>query len=356
MISTLTAALNQGQFRIIVGLFRPGWLQAECEALGVRTTVMPLAGRFNFQWFSACLRLVRKERVALIHAHEFSAILCGWIVATLAGVPFVATVHGKNYFWEKLRRRIAYRLVSRRGTMVAVSQDLKRFICEKVGVAAERVEVIYNGVGQAQTVTDDEVQECKAELGISEFYPVLGVVGSLYLVKGHRFLISAMSEIIRRWPGAVLLVIGRGELEASLKAQVERLGIGANVRFLGMRQDVPRLLSVLDAFVLPSLSEGLSLALLEAMASGKPVVATLVGGNPELIDHGRTGFLVQPEDAKDLAANLVKLLSDPGMMQQFGRQGVERVRQHFSLEQTVDQYSDLYARSLRVRDSGMDKQ
>ena len=76
---------------------------------------MPLVGRFNLQWFRACLRLLRRERVALIHAHEFSAVLCGWIVATLAGVPFVATVHGKSYFWEKLRRRVAYRLVSRQG-------------------------------------------------------------------------------------------------------------------------------------------------------------------------------------------------------------------------------------------------
>jgi glycosyltransferase involved in cell wall biosynthesis len=355
MISTLTAALNHGSFRIIVGLFRPGWLQTECEALGVKTLVMPLAGPFKLQWFRACLRLIRSERVALIHGHEFSAILCGWIVATVAGVPFVATVHGKNYFWEKLRRRVAYRLVSRHGTMVVVSQDLKRFVCDKVGVAEKRVEVIYNGVAPAQTVTDEEAQKYKAELGISGRYPVLGVVGSLYPVKGHRFLLEAMPELLRRWPKAVLLVIGRGELDVSLKEQVEQLAIGANVHFLGMRQDVPRLLSVLEAFVLPSLSEGLSLALLEAMASGKPVVATRVGGNPELIDHGRTGFLVQPEDARDLAANLVKLLSDPGMMQQFGRQGAERVRQRFSMGQMVDRYRDLYARSLSVHNSGMNK-
>src|SRR6185295_3302337 len=170
MISTLTAALNRDQFRIIVGLFRPGWLQVECEALGVKTFVMPLAGPFNLQWFRACLRLLRRERVALIHAHEFSAILCGWIVATLAGVPFVATVHGKNYFWEKRRRRVAYRLVSRHGTMVAVSQDLKRFVCKKVGISEKRVQVIYNGVAPAQMVTDEEVQKCKIEIGISGCY------------------------------------------------------------------------------------------------------------------------------------------------------------------------------------------
>ncbi len=355
MISTLTAALNQGQFRIIVGLFRPGWLQAECEALGVRTSVMPLAGRFNLQWFRACLRLLRKERVALIHAHEFSAILCGWIMAKLAGIPLVATVHGKNYFSEKLRRRVVYRFVSRQGTMITVSHDLKRFVCDKVGVAEKRVEVIYNGVAPALTVTDEETQKCKAELGISGCYPVLGVVGSLYIVKGHGFLLEAMPELLRRWPRARLLVIGRGELEVALKEQVEQLAIGTNVHFLGMRQDVPRLLSVLDAFVLPSLSEGLSLALLEAMACGKPVVATRVGGNPELIDHGRTGFLVQPEDAKDLAAYLVKLLSDPKMMQQFGRQAAERVGQHFSVGQMVDQYNDRYASLLSVHNSVMSK-
>lgn len=349
MISTLAAALNQGQFRVIVGMFWPGWLQTECETFGVKTYVMPLGGCFNLQWFRACLRLVRRERVGLIHAHEFSAILCGWIVATMAGVPFVATVHGKNYFWEKLRRRIAYRLVSRHGRMVVVSQDLKRFLCDKVGVAGKRVEVIYNGVAPAQAVTDQETQRCKAELGILGCYPVLGVVGRLDPVKGHRYLLEAMPEILRRWPKAQLLVIGPGELEAALKEQVKQLAIGANVHLLGMRQDVRRLLSVLDAFVLPSLSEGFSIALLEAMASGKPVVATLVGGNPELIDPGRTGFLVQPEDTRDLAANLVSLLSDPGIMQQFGQEGAERVRQHFNVWQMVDRYRDLYVRLLSAR-------
>ncbi|MEO7860658.1 MAG: glycosyltransferase family 4 protein [Nitrospirales bacterium] len=355
MISMLAAALNQGQFRIIVGLFRPGWLQAECEARGVMTCVMPLTGLFNLQWFRACVRLLRREHVALVHAHEFSAILCGWIVAMVTGVPFVATVHGKNYFWEKFRRRVAYRLVSRHGAMVVVSEDLKRFVCDKVGVAQNRVEIIYNGVARAQTITDEEVQACKADLEVSDCYPLLGVVGSLYPVKGHRFLLEAMPEILRQWPKARLLVIGRGELDVALKEQVEQLAIRTHIHFLGMRQDVPRLLSLLDVFVMPSLSEGLSLALLEAMASGKPVVATRVGGNPELIDHGRTGFLVQPGDPRDLAANLLKLLSDPGMMQRFGRQAAERARQHFSMGQMVDRYRDLYARSLNAHNVGMSK-
>jgi glycosyltransferase involved in cell wall biosynthesis len=353
VISTLAQALNDDRFRVIVGLFKSGWLQTECERLGVETRVIPLKGTLHMQWFRNCFRLVREERIALIHGHEFSAIVYGWIVSRLAGIFFVGTVHGKNYFWQKLRRRLAYRTISRLGQLVAVSEDLKDFIVKTVGIPASRVQVIYNGVESGSPVSDAEIDRCRAELGLSAGDPVIGTVGSLYPVKGHRYLLDAMPTILRQYPNAVLLLIGRGELEISLKEQTQRLGIEERVRFLGMRQNVPKLLAVMDVFVLPSLSEGLSLALLEAMASGKPVVATHVGGNSELIDHGRTGFLVQPEDARDLAANLLKLLSDPEKMQQFGRQAAERVRQHFSMGLMVDRYRDLYARALTVHNSGM---
>jgi len=353
VISTLAQALNDDRFRVIVGLFKSGWLQTECERLGVETRVIPLKGTFHRQWFRNCFRLVREERIALVHGHEFSAIVYGWIISLLAGIPFVGTVHGKNYFWQKLRRRLAFRTISRFGQLVAVSEDLKAFIVKTVGIPASRVQVIYNGVECCSPPSDPEIDRCRAELGLSAGDLIIGTVGNLYPVKGHRCLLDAMATILRRYPNAVLLLIGRGELEISLKEQTQRLGIEERVRFLGMRQDVPKLLAVMDIFVLPSLSEGLSMALLEAMASGKPVVATRVGGNPELIDHGRTGFLVQPEDVSDLAANLLKLLSDPEKIKQFGQQAAERVRQQLSMRQMVVWYKDLYARSLTVHNSGM---
>ena len=353
VVSTLARALNDDRFQVIVGLFRSGWLQTECERLGVETRVIPLRGLLHVQWFRKCFRLVREERIVLIHGHEFSAIVYGWIVSRLAGIPFVGTVHGKNYFWQKLRRRLAYRTISRFGQLVAVSEDLRNFIVKTVGIPVSRVQVIYNGVESSSPLNDAEIDRCRAELGLSAGDLVIGTVGSLYPVKGHRYLLDAMPTILGRYPNAVLLLIGRGELEISLKEQAQRLGIEARVRFLGLRQDVPKLLAAMDVFVLPSLSEGLSMALLEAMASGKPVVATRVGGNPELIDHGRTGFLVQPEDVSDLAANLLKLLSHPGMIKQFGQQAAERVRQQLSMRQMVVRYKDLYARSLTVHDSGM---
>jgi glycosyltransferase involved in cell wall biosynthesis len=119
-----------------------------------------------------------------------------------------------------------------------------------------------------------------------------------------------------------------------------------------LRQDVPRLLSVLDAFVLPSLSEGLSLAMLEAMAAGKPVVATAVGGNPELVGQCQAGFLVGPADAGSLAEKIVELLQDPLLLQRFSEHGAKRICQLFSLEHMVDQYRGLYASLLAVKGGG----
>jgi len=342
VISTLSAELNRAGFRIIVGLFRQGWLQMECERLGVETQVIPLLGPLHFRWFANCLHLVRHEKIAVIHAHEFSAIVYGWIVARLAGVPFVGTIHGKNYFWEKLRRRLAYRTVARRGQLVAVSEDLKHFIVNTVGIPASRIQVIYNGVEPSLRMSDAEVDRCRTELGLRAGDLVIGTVGSLYPVKGHQYLLDAMPAVLRGYPNAILLLVGRGELEVSLKEQAKRLGIEERVRFLGMRQDVPRLLAVMQVFVLPSLSEGLSMALLEAMVSGKPAVATRVGGNPELVEHGKTGLLVQAENATALANSLMRVLGDRTMMHQFGRAGAARIQQHFSVIQMAIRYRDLY--------------
>jgi glycosyltransferase involved in cell wall biosynthesis len=311
----------------------------------VETIVMPLSGPLHVGWFFNCLRLIRRERVALIHAHEFSAIVYGWIVSRLAGIPFIGTIHGKNYFWEKARRRAAYRIIARTATLVAVSEDLKRFVVERIGIPADRIKVIYNGVTPGPPVNDAEVERCRVELGIQAGDIVLGSVGSLYPVKGHRFLLDAMPAVIERFPNTVLIIAGRGELEVPLKDQAKSLGIEHNVRLLGMRQDIPRLLAMMDVFVLPSLSEGLSMALLEAMAAGKPVVATRVGGNPELVEEGETGMLVTAEDAAELAASLITMLKEPTTMHFFGRIGAVRVQRQFSMHRMSNQYADLYSAS-----------
>ena len=219
---------------------------------------------------------------------------------------------------------------------------------EKVGIQNGRIRVIYNGVTPGPPVSDVEVERCRSELGIQAGDRVLGTVGSLYPVKGHTFLLDTMPAVLQRFPNIVLIIAGRGELEVSLKDQAKRLGIERKVRFLGMRQDIPRLLALMDVFVLPSLSEGLSMALLEAMAAEKPVVATRVGGNPELVEEGKTGMLVTAEDAAELAAALVEMLREPTTLHLFGKTGAVRVQRNFSIHRMSTQYADLYTASCNA--------
>lgn len=342
MITTLSSTLNRDQHRVIVGLSRPGWLQDECRRLNVETRVISLEGPFHIQWLKTCFELIRSEKVALVHAHEFSAIVYGWIVTRLAGVPFVGTIHGKNYFWEKLRRRLAYRIISRSGRLVAVSEDLKRFVMSAIGLPEARIQVIYNGIESNFPVSDGNVDRCRAELNLKPGDPVIGAIGSLYPVKGHQYLLDAMPALIRQHPNVTLLLIGSGDLEVPLKEQAKRLRIEQQVRFLGLRGDIPRLLAVMDVFVLPSLSEGHSLALMEAMLAGRPVVASRVGGNAELVLEGETGILVPSKDPYALTEALHQLLDNRTMREAFGHQATRRVQQQFSARLMTDGYKRLY--------------
>lgn len=342
VIQHLAAFVDRRRFRPLICLFRPGWLKEQCEREGVPTYVLPCRAVWDWNWVLEVRKIIRRERVVLIHAHEFDAIVHGTAVARLLGIPIVATVHGKHYYWEKFRRRLAYRLVSRYATIVAVSEDLKRFIVGEVGISSERIRVIYNGVGPMPRIDQAELAELKTELGIDPSEQVVGLVGSLYPVKGHKYLLEAVPTILKTYPRTTFIIIGRGELEVALKEETARLGLEPKVRFLGLRQDVPRLLALMDVFVLPSLSEGLSMALLEAMAAGKPAVATNVGGNPELVVQGETGLLVPSEDCTALASEIGALLSNRGLASRFGEAARARVERRFSLNAMVNNYQSLY--------------
>lgn len=349
VISNLSASLDPARYRAILCLFRPGWIQEHTENRGVRTYVIPTQGMFDWRWVLRVKRLLKDEHVDLIHAHEFDANVQGTFVAALSGVPLVATVHGKNYFWEKLRRRLAYQWVSRNATMVAVSENLKQFIVEKVGVDSGHVKVVYNGVDLLPHCGPADIDQCRKELDLPTGDQIVGVVGNLYPVKGHQYLIAAIPAVLAKCPNTTFIFAGRGQLEGELKEQVHQLGVAPKVRFLGLRQDIPRILAVLHAFVLPSLSEGLSLAILEAMVAGKPVIATDVGGNPELVEDSETGYLVPSQNSQALADRLISLLMNRDRALQFGKVGQLRAQGQFSLRTMVREYQAIYDQCIEAR-------
>jgi glycosyltransferase involved in cell wall biosynthesis len=349
LVNKLAVGFNNESFRSLVCLFRPGWLQQQCEGDGIPTAVIPNKGLFDVAWLRRFLALIREEQVQIIHAHEFDAIVHGTLAAVLARIPIVATIHGKNYYWEKATRRIAYRVASRYARMVTVSEDLRGFVTQRTGIPSRLMRVIYNGIDAHPDVDPHEQALLRKEIGLDTQDQIVGAVGSLYPVKGHRFLIEAAPAIIEACPRARFVLVGRGDQEVHLKEQVERLGIERYVYFLGLRQDVRRLLSLMDVFVLPSLSEGLSVAMLEAMASARPVVATRVGGNAELVVEGETGMLVPSEDSHALANSIVSVLLDRPRARVMGLMGRERVEQRFQIYMMIDQYRKLYTECLETR-------
>lgn len=347
VVAGVASGLDPARYRSVVCLFRDGWLRDRCERLGLETHIIPINRMVDLRWLRQFRALLRDRQVALIHAHEFGANTWGTVAGRLARRPVVATVHGRSYYADSGRRRLAYRLVSRAAVMVAVSEDVKRFVVGSTGVAPRRVRVVHNGIGLPAPVSNEARARVRAELGIHEGEQVVTVVGNLYPVKGHRYLLEAAPQVLALCPSTVFLFAGRGDCEAELRGQAKSLGIEARVRFLGLRQDVPALLAIGDVFVQPSLSEGLSIAILESMAAAKPVVTTRVGGNPELVADGVNGLLVEPADARALAAAVTRVLMDAEEARRFGDNGLERVRSRFSIGAMVREYEAIYAAALR---------
>lgn len=346
IVKRLAGALDPERFRSVVCLFRTGWLSEACEQVGLPTHVIEINGAFDVRWAQKFLHLLQAERVALIHAHEFTANTYGTLLGRLAGIPVVATIHGKNYYSEQGKRRTAYRLVSRAARMVAVSEDLKQFVVERVGIPSHRIKVIYNGVETPQRSNELHIQSVKKDLNLTKWDHLIGSVGSLYPVKGQIHLIRAMPAILRVYPRTGLVLVGQGDLAEELKEEAVRIRVEEHVQLLGFRSDIPVLLNLMDVFVLPSLSEGLSMALLEAMAAECPVVATRVGGNVELVEEGMTGYLVPSENPQLLAERVIDLLRNKEEARRFGRRGRERVRDEFSLAGMADAYQECYCDAI----------
>jgi glycosyltransferase involved in cell wall biosynthesis len=347
MMVHLAAGLGS-EYRSEAALIRDSWLGTALQKRGVPVTMLRSGFEGSFATLRNLMKLIRQRRVAILHTHEFFMNTLGLVASRLTGVPVVATVHGKNYYSERFRRRLAYRLVGRSaGQMVAVSDDVREFLVEQVGIPSNRIRVVRNGVPVNGQSSHERLSTLRERLGLDQNARVVGTVGSLYPVKGHKYLIDAAVHVVRRCPDVTFLIVGRGRLREELEAQASGLGVAPYIRFLGHRDDVRDLLDVCDAFVLPSLSEGMPLALLEAMAAGVPTVATRVGGVGEVLEDGKSGLLVPPGESHAVAESLVTLLEDRTLATEIGEFAREVVARRYSLEGMVQAYQEVYAGIIR---------
>jgi sugar transferase (PEP-CTERM/EpsH1 system associated) len=296
-------------------------------------------------------RLFRDYRPAIVHSRNLAA-LEAVVPARAAGVP--VRVHGEHG-WEvsdpdgrrrkfQVMRRVYRPFVNR---YVALSGHLARYLIDAVGVPAARVERICNGVDTARfcPALDERVALAGSPFGASDEI-LIGTVGRMQAVKDQLNLVRAFAHLVgQRVTGADrlrLVLAGDGPMRPRIEAEVRAGGVGNQVWLAGERADVPDVMRGLDIFVLPSLAEGISNTILEAMASGLAVVATDVGGNAELVEHGATGMLVAPADHRALAAALAPYIADSTLRRKHGAAGRQRVEAEFSLDGMVDRYSVLY--------------
>lgn len=343
VVAHLCKALAERGAEVVAFLPRgtEGWLGGQLQGSGV--SIQGFDRRLTFSpGFAAWLtRSLRSYRVDLAHSHEFTFAVHGAWSAWRLGVGHVTTIHGGRYWAGALRRKILFRLaIGLGGEVAVVSETLRGQLAEDLRLPERRIRYIPNGV--PSDITGDRAA-LRGELGLSDSDRLVVAIGNLYPVKGHRILVEALKILGGRHPQLHVAIAGRGAEEEPLRLQAKALGIGGRLHVLGLRPDVPDLLAAADVFVMPSLSEGLPMALLEAIFSRTPVVASAVGAIPDVLEHGEGGKLVPPGESEVLAAAIDELLTDPAASARMAAHARRNAMALYSLDAMVERYLEVYA-------------
>lgn len=347
VLISLASSFRGPDFCSIVCLREKGWLYDQLSANRIETYILREHGFFDVRFLLRLKDLIKSKRVSIIHAHEFLMNVYGTIAGLLTGTPVVTTLHGKFYYNDKWRRRVALRLVSQFSHLVSVSEDLCHFLEREIYIPRDRVDVVYNGILVQLFNNAGGQSSIRTELGVTNDCRLVGTVGSLCTVKGHTFFLKAIRAVIDHYPGVLFLLVGEGNQERNLRSEAIALGISNQVRFLGFRSDIPNILRSLDIFVLPSLSECFSLAVLEAMASSLPVVVTDVGDNRTIVNNRETGFVIPPADHEALARKILLLLSDQQAAEAMGAKAKQDVASKYTMDVMISRYKSIYDALLK---------
>jgi len=345
MIVNLCNRLDPARFRVsIVSLTPNGGFEHELD--GERVALHRVLKRRGKD-LGLSLRLARllwQLRPDVVHTHASNTLLEGRLAGRAAGARcFVHNEHGTVELRPQ-HRWLQRQFWQRADQVVAVSEILRERMARGIGFDPRRIRVIHNGVDVERFRPDPDLRiAIRRELSAAEGDFVIGAVGRHHPVKGHRHLIEAFHHLpdhLRLW------LVGDGELRRDLEGLARSLGLESRVRFLGHRNDVHAMLAALDVLCQPSLSEGMSVTVLEAMASGLPIVATAVGGNVELVSHGESGLLVPAQDPAALAGALLRLATCRDEAKRLGQDARRRAQESYSVTTMVSAYEQLYERLL----------
>jgi len=336
---------------LVCSLSDKGEIGEELEEAGIEVIPLKkLKHRFDWTIVKDIYSIIKTRNIKIVRTHQYHANLYGRLAAWLAKVPcIVASVHNVYTRDKKFHRRIINKFLARfTDKVVAVSETVKKDILKYDGLAEDKIMVIYNGI-DLNSFSDANRNLMRSKLGISSEAIVVGTVGRLTLQKGQKYLIDAVSTLREKFPQIVLLFVGDGPLRDELGNHIKTLGIDMNVIFLGTRRDIPQILSAMDIFVLPSLWEGLPSALIEAMASGKPIIATDIPPIKEIVNSEKVGILVPPKNSTAIADSIEFLLHDKSIAENISNTAKEKVFSIFNIETTAKHYTDLFKNVLREK-------
>ncbi len=337
------ARLDRARFRVFAGLLTPdreNLLPSHLTPINFNLPGLNGWVWLRFFWH-LCWVLVR-YRIQIIHTNSYVPGNYARLAAALLRVPVIIDHwHGFTRFNRK-RRCICRWLGRVTDLSLTVSRGVRDYLIAQCALDPAKLRVVPNGVDLARLRPRRPRTEVRRELGLASEPRVVGLVARLdHWGKGHKEFFTALSTLKDRYP-IEALIIGGGRREGEMRQLAAEMGLAGRVYFLGPRDDVPDLLAALDIFVLPSHSEGVSLALLEAMAAGLPVIATAVGGLPEVVTDGENGLLIPPQDPEALAQALARLLADPDLAKKLGESARRHVVANFSLERLGREINEIY--------------
>ncbi|MBI1884590.1 MAG: glycosyltransferase family 4 protein [Chlamydiae bacterium] len=288
-------------------------------------------------------KLIENEGISLVHAQTRVAAVTSFLATVGTKIPFLTTAHG--FFRPHLGRKI---FPCWGKAVIAISTQVREHLQRDFRVKPQKIHLIYNGTDlrKYQSLpSEGEKEKLLSQLKLKKEIPRIGIVARLSPVKGHHFLLGALHELSKERP-VRCVVVGDGPTRQEFLSEVERLGLKEIIRWIPWVDDPKAVLNILDVFVLPSLQEGLSLSILEAQASGIPVVASNVGGISEVVIEGQTGLLVPPQNSGALKKALACLLDDPPLASKMGLAGREHVKEQFGLDRMAREVMNLYRNLL----------
>lgn len=352
LLSLMRYLVRLPGFEWSVVLFNEGRLAEELRKLPLSLIVIPEQTCSPISISCRLAKTFRSIRPNVVHTHKYKDSFIGTLVAKLVGVPHVVRiVHGLPEPFKGLRnaKMVGYTAVDRFVTgwlvdrVVTVSSDIEKDLREMYG--AHRVVCIHNGIDLEAVRVTIPSEVLRNTWQIAEDAVIIGTAGRLVPVKGHAILLEAMRILRASKHNVMLVLVGNGPLRSELEANAKRLGLEKAVIFAGHQDRVYDFINMIDIFVLPSLHEGIPMVLLEALALKRPVVATKVGGIPEVIAHDLSGKLMHAGDADELAAALKELIENPDTAAALGLEGRRQVEREFSATIMAERMADLY-RSL----------